>query len=112
VAALDVRAGRVAAHGWDPAADGDAVEAVLERLADTGIRAFEVTAIDRDGELTGPDLDLLGRVVALGRGEIVASAGIATVDDLRAVRDLGCGGAIVGRALYDGTLSLKAALSA
>jgi phosphoribosylanthranilate isomerase len=112
VAALDVRAGRVAAHGWDPAADGDVVEDVLVRLADAGVQAFEVTAIDRDGELSGPDLDLLARVVAIRRGRIVASAGIRSIDDIRAVRDLGCRGAIIGRALYDRRLDLAAAITA
>ena len=61
-----------------------------------------MTAIERDGLLGGPDLALYERLVALDRGEIIASGGIATVDDLRAVRDIGCAGAILGRALYDG----------
>jgi phosphoribosylformimino-5-aminoimidazole carboxamide ribotide isomerase len=109
---LDVRGGRVAGHGWDPGADGDAVEDVLVRLALAGIRTFEVTAIERDGELSGPDVSLLHSLVALGRGEIVASAGIRSVADLQAVRALGCRGAIVGRALYEGGLRLEDALSA
>ena len=111
-ASLDVRAGRVAGHGWDPGADGDAVEEVLVRLALAGIRTFEVTAIERDGELSGPDVELLRSLVALGRGEIVASAGIRSVEDLRTVRELGCRGAIVGRALYEGDLDLADALAA
>jgi phosphoribosylformimino-5-aminoimidazole carboxamide ribotide isomerase len=110
-AALDVRGGRVAAHGWDPSHDGDGVDVVLARLADRGIDTFEVTAIERDGELSGPDLRLLERLVGLDRGAIIASAGIASVDDLRAVRDLGCTGAIVGRALYEGRLDLASAIS-
>ena len=92
--------------------DGDAVEEVLVRLALAGIRTFEVTAIERDGELSGPDVELLRSLVTLGRGEIVASAGIRSVEDLRAVRELGCRGAIVGRALYDGDLVLADALAA
>jgi phosphoribosylformimino-5-aminoimidazole carboxamide ribotide isomerase len=112
VVSLDVRAGRVAGHGWDPGADGDAVEAVLVRLADVGVRTFEVTAIERDGELSGPDIRLLQSLVTLDPGEIVASAGIRSVSDLRALRALGCRGAIVGRALYDGELRLEDALAA
>ena len=65
-------------------------------LADAGATTFEVTAIDRDGTLAGPDLALLERLVALQRGAIIASAGIATTDDLRAARAIGCAGAIVG----------------
>ena len=109
---LDVRAGRVAGHGWDPSADGDAVADVLERLASAGIRTFEVTSIERDGELSGPDVDLLRPLVALGRGEVIASAGIRSIEDLQAVRALGCRGGIVGRALYEGRLSLADALAA
>lgn len=104
--ALDVRDGRVAAHGWDPSADGAAVDVVLDRLADLGVETFEVTAIERDGELSGPDLELLGRLVARGRGRVVASAGIASVDDVLAVRALGCSGVILGRALYEGRVQL------
>ena len=80
-------------------------------LADVGVTTFEVTAIDRDGTLEGPDVDLLARVVGLGRGAIIASAGIASLADVRDVRDLGCAGAIVGRALYDGRLALADALA-
>jgi phosphoribosylformimino-5-aminoimidazole carboxamide ribotide isomerase len=86
------------------------VEDAVTALADAGVETFEVTAIERDGTMAGPDLALLGRVVALGRGEIIASAGIATTVDLRAVRALGCRGAIVGRALYEGRFTLEEAL--
>jgi phosphoribosylformimino-5-aminoimidazole carboxamide ribotide isomerase len=86
------------------------VDAVL-RLAETGVATFEVTAIARDGLLRGPDLALYRRMVALGVGDVIASAGIASTADLRAIRDVGCRGAIVGRALYDGTLALDEALA-
>jgi phosphoribosylformimino-5-aminoimidazole carboxamide ribotide isomerase len=108
--ALDVRDGRAIGHAWNAGAPGIPVEEALRALAEEGARTFEVTAIDRDGTLEGPDLALLGRLVTLGRGAIVASAGIASLSDLRAVRDLGCAGAIVGRALYEGRLALGEAL--
>jgi phosphoribosylformimino-5-aminoimidazole carboxamide ribotide isomerase len=110
VVALDVRGGLAVGHGWAIDAAGiDAGEAV-RRLADVGVTTFEVTAIERDGMLIGPDVGLYERMVFLGHGSIIASAGIASLDDLCAVRDVGCSGAIVGRALYDGTLDLGAAL--
>ena len=56
--------------------------------------------------------DFYERLVAAGRGAIIASAGIAGTDDVRAVRAIGCAGAIIGRALYDGRLSIEAALRA
>ena len=72
----------------------------------------QVTAIDRDGTHGGPDLALYERLLAAGQGSIIASAGIATVEDIAAVRTSGCSGAIIGRALYDGRLSIDDALQA
>ena len=108
--AIDVRDGFAIGQGW--AAEAERIEAseALARLADVGVTTFEVTAIDRDGLLGGPDLALYERLVAMGRGRIIASAGIASVQDIEAVRAIGCTGAIIGRALYDGTLDLRDAL--
>jgi phosphoribosylformimino-5-aminoimidazole carboxamide ribotide isomerase len=110
--ALDVRDGLAVGHGWVPGATGVAVADALTRLADVGIRIFEVTAIDRDGTLEGPDLALLASLVRHESGAIIASAGIARAADITAVRAMGCAGAIVGRALYEGPLSLEDALAA
>jgi phosphoribosylformimino-5-aminoimidazole carboxamide ribotide isomerase len=110
--AIDVRDGGASGDGWvAKSPTTDALEAI-QRLADAGVATFEVTAIDRDGLLQGPDLELLTSAVELGRGRIIASAGIASVDDIAAVRAIGCAGAIVGRALYEGRLSLRDALAA
>lgn len=111
-AALDVRDGQAVGHGWRAGAPGVAVEAALDTLADAGVSVFEVTAIDRDGTLGGPDLALYERLVGRRRGRIIASAGVTTVADLRALRAIGCAGAIVGRALYDGRLTIEDALGA
>lgn len=110
VAAIDVREGRAVGHGWVPGADGPQASEAIARLADAGVTTFEVTAIDRDGLLEGPDLALYERLVALRRGSIIASGGISSLEDLRAVRDAGCAGAILGRALYEGRLDLSEAL--
>ena len=88
------------------------VSTALARLADEGVGIFEVTAIARDGGMAGPDLELLGSLVALGRGRIIASGGIRSIDDLLAVRAIGCTGAIVGRAIYEGGLDLAGAIRA
>ena len=100
-----------AAAGSRPRPGQDALDAIA-LLADRGVTTFEVTAIDRDGLLQGPDLDLFGRAVALGRGRIIASAGITSRKDVALVRAIGCAGVIIGRALYEGQLSLQDALSA
>lgn len=108
-AAIDVRDGLALGEGWRAGAPGMPAAEAVARLADAGIATFEVTAIDRDGLLGGPDLALLGELVSLGRGAIVASGGVASIGDLLATRAAGCTGAIVGRALYEGRLDLAAA---
>ena len=110
-AALDVRDGLAVGDGWVSGAAGIDVGSAFHALATAGIGRFIVTAIARDGALAGPDLALLGRLVALDRGAIIASGGVASVDDLRAVRDLGCRGAIVGRAIYEGRIDLAEAIA-
>jgi phosphoribosylformimino-5-aminoimidazole carboxamide ribonucleotide (ProFAR) isomerase len=112
VAALDVRDGLAVGDGWVPGATGRDVAEAIAALADAGVARFVVTAIARDGALRGPDLDLLARLVATGRGAIVASGGISSVADLEAVRDIGCEAAIVGRAIYEGVLDLRSAIGA
>ena len=111
VVAVDVRRGAAVGHGWAAEAGGIDPAELITRLADVGVATFEVTAIERDGLLIGPDLELYERMVAIGRGAMIASAGISTLDDLRAVRSIGCTGAIVGRALYEGRLDLREALA-
>jgi phosphoribosylformimino-5-aminoimidazole carboxamide ribonucleotide (ProFAR) isomerase len=108
--ALDVRDGLAVGEGWAAGAAGLPVEDALAALSSRGGRTFIVTAIERDGLMTGPDLGLLGRLVALGLGDIVASAGVSSLDDISAVRAIGCAGAVVGRAIYEGRLDLAQAV--
>lgn len=108
--ALDVREGMAVGHGWVPGASGVPVEAALARLSESGARTFIVTAIERDGLLAGPNLELIGRMVDLDRGDIVASAGVSSLADVAAVRKIGCSGAVVGRAIYEGRLDLAEAV--
>jgi phosphoribosylformimino-5-aminoimidazole carboxamide ribotide isomerase len=109
-AAIDVRGDRAVGEGWTVDATGYDAETAMRGLADAGVATFEVTAVARDGLGIGPDLDLYRGLVALDLGAIIASAGIASQEDFAAVRAIGCSGAIVGRALYDGSLDLGAAI--
>jgi phosphoribosylformimino-5-aminoimidazole carboxamide ribotide isomerase len=111
-AALDIRDGLALGEGWREGALGVRAEDALAALADQGVTTFEVTSIDRDGLLGGPDLELLRRLVDLDRAAVIASGGIASLDDIRAVRALGCAGAIVGRALYEGRFDIASAIGA
>lgn len=108
--ALDVRDGMAVGQGWVPGTAGVPVGEALTTLADRGANTFIVTAIERDGLLSGPNLDLLERMVSLGRGDIVASAGVSSLDDVVAVWRIGCAGAVIGRALYEGKLDLADAV--
>jgi len=106
VVAIDVREGRVVASGWTEATDLSAVEAA-ERCAAAGVSRLLCTAVDRDGTLDGPDLDLIDVVRAHSGLPVIAAGGIGSLADLAAIARLGCEGAIVGRALLDGRLPLS-----
>lgn len=111
--AIDVRGTRLAARGW-VTEGGDWAEAV-RRFSDAGCRTFVVTDVASDGMLVGPNLELLRQVCALTDADVVASGGIARLDDLRALRTLvplGVTGAIIGTALYVGNFTLVEALEA
>jgi phosphoribosylformimino-5-aminoimidazole carboxamide ribotide isomerase len=110
VVAVDVRAGRVAVRGWTEETDLGPEEAV-QRCAAAGVRRLLCTAIDRDGTLTGPDLELLRRVVERSELPVLAAGGIRSHDDLASVAATGCEGAIVGRGFLDGLLPLSAVAS-
>ncbi|AYG94973.1 1-(5-phosphoribosyl)-5-[(5-phosphoribosylamino)methylideneamino]imidazole-4-carboxamide isomerase [Brevundimonas naejangsanensis] len=101
-----------ALKGWTQSAGVD-LWSVLDRYPASLLTHVLMTDVGRDGALTGPNLDLLGEARAR-RPElkIQASGGVATLADLTAARDLGCDGAIVGRALYEGRFTVAEALKA
>jgi phosphoribosylformimino-5-aminoimidazole carboxamide ribotide isomerase len=107
VVAIDVRGGRVAARGWVEDTGLDASE-VARRCAEAGVSRVLCTAIERDGMLGGPDLDLLRGVRDASGLPVLAAGGIRSESDLAAVAAVGCEGAVVGRALLDGSLLLSA----
>ena len=113
VAAVDVRDGQAVGDGWTAGAAGAPALDLIARLGAAGVSLFAVTAIARDGLLTGPDLDLLARAaeVAGDASRIIASAGVSSLDDIRALAAAGYGGAILGRALYEGRVDLAEALA-
>ncbi len=107
---LDVRGSRLQARGWTE--DAGELHPVLERLDAAGCGCFVVTDVSRDGMLNGPNLDLLADVGARTTATIVASGGVSSLDDLRALRDAGITEAIVGKALYAGRFTLPEAIEA
>jgi phosphoribosylformimino-5-aminoimidazole carboxamide ribotide isomerase len=110
VVAIDARDGYVAVEGWTRASRVSASE-LAARCAAAGVRRLLVTGTRRDGSLAGPDLDLLADVLPSGLA-VLAAGGIASLDDIRALRDVGCKGAVVGSALWIGAFTLSEALAA
>ena len=108
---LDVRGTTLAARGWTR--DGGDLFQTLRRLDADGCVRYVVTDVHRDGTLRGPNLELLREVCEATPACVVASGGVSSLDDLRAIAALGrVEGAIVGKALYAGAFSLADALAA
>ncbi|MET1156487.1 bifunctional 1-(5-phosphoribosyl)-5-((5-phosphoribosylamino)methylideneamino)imidazole-4-carboxamide isomerase/phosphoribosylanthranilate isomerase PriA [Arthrobacter sp.] len=108
---LDVRGTTLAARGWTK--EGGDIWEVLSRLEDAGCARYVVTDVTKDGTLRGPNIDLLRQMCERTDKPVVASGGISSLDDLRALRELvptGVEGAIVGKALYAGKFTLPEAL--
>ncbi|TPG32228.1 bifunctional 1-(5-phosphoribosyl)-5-((5-phosphoribosylamino)methylideneamino)imidazole-4-carboxamide isomerase/phosphoribosylanthranilate isomerase PriA [Mycolicibacterium hodleri] len=104
---------RLRGRGWET--DGGDVWPVLERLDSEGCARFVVTDVTKDGTLNGPNLELLAGVAERTDAPIIASGGVSSLDDLRAIATLtgvGVEGAIVGKALYAGRFTLPEALAA
>jgi 1-(5-phosphoribosyl)-5-[(5-phosphoribosylamino)methylideneamino] imidazole-4-carboxamide isomerase/N-(5'phosphoribosyl)anthranilate isomerase len=108
---LDVRGTTLAARGWT--SEGGELFDVLARLDADGCARYVVTDVRRDGTLTGPNLDLLRRVTEATDRPVVASGGVSSLADLRAIAGVpGVEAAIVGKALYAGAFTLPEALAA
>jgi phosphoribosyl isomerase A len=108
---LDVRGTTLAARGWTQ--EGGDLWETLARLDADGCARYVVTDVNKDGTLTGPNLALLRQVCASTSAAVVASGGVSSLDDLRAIAALGTvEGAIVGKALYARAFTLPEALAA
>ena len=108
---LDVRGTRLAARGWT--SEGGELWETLERLDREGCARYVVTDVAKDGMLAGPNLTLLAEVCERTDRPVIASGGVSTLDDIRAITamvDLGVEGAIIGSALYKGAFTLPEAL--
>jgi phosphoribosylformimino-5-aminoimidazole carboxamide ribotide isomerase len=108
VVALDTDGDEVLIRGWTEGAG--LLDHVLPRMAEAGASRFLVTAVGRDGTMSGPDAALYERVVASTDRPVQASGGVRSVEDLQALAVTGVDAVVVGTALYEGTLSLAEAL--
>lgn len=113
---IDARGDDVAVHGWTEGSGRSPAE-VARSFADVGVSAFVVTEIARDGTLEGPDMEGLAAIVAATEVPVIASGGVGTTAHLEELAGLEVqgrrlSGAILGRALYEGTVELGPALAA
>jgi phosphoribosylformimino-5-aminoimidazole carboxamide ribotide isomerase len=107
---VDSRDGMVAVEGWGEVSSMEAVE-LCARMKGAGVSVIIHTDISRDGMMAGPNLGATKAVIALGGMDVVVSGGVSSMDDLYASRDMGAGGAIIGRALYNGAIGLREAVA-
>ena len=115
IVGIDAREGMVSVSGWTAGSEVAATE-LLSRMADAGVRRFVYTDITRDGTLTSPNFPAVEEMAARAATanssiSIIASGGIAEIGHLRTLASLGVEGAIVGSAIYLGTLDLAAAIA-
>jgi len=111
VAGVDARGGKVAVEGWAETSQVDAIE-FARRLDEARPRAIIFTDVATDGTMKGPNLRALERLLEAVATPVVASGGIASLEDVRRVAALGAEGMIIGKALFDGAFSLAEAIAA
>ncbi|MBA7656335.1 1-(5-phosphoribosyl)-5-[(5-phosphoribosylamino)methylideneamino] imidazole-4-carboxamide isomerase [subsurface metagenome] len=111
VVGIDTREGWLAIHGWRQETQLRAIE-FAQSMAKLGVKRFIYTDISRDGTLTEPNFSAFAELVDAIRLPIIASGGIASLNHLKMLKQLGAEAAIVGKALYTGDINLKQALDA
>jgi phosphoribosylformimino-5-aminoimidazole carboxamide ribotide isomerase len=105
---LDARNGLCAAQGWTEQTEIAAVD-LAARVSGSGLGAIVYTDIQRDGMLTGVNVEATEQIIRSTDVPVVASGGVSRIEDVSACRRIGCGGVIVGKAWYEGRIDLAAA---
>jgi len=111
VVSIDARAGEVVTDGWVQGT-GRGVLDLARAMVEAGVPRLMFTDVGRDSTLTEPNFEALAELVRVLPVPVVASGGVAHVDHLRRLAEIGCEGAIIGKALYEGLVELPVALSA
>ncbi len=102
----DCKNRRIATHGWTETSELDIIDFVTE-FARKGFRQVIATDVSKDGQLAGPSTALYQDILNATPIELIASGGIRNLDDLKALQSIGCTGAIIGKAIYEGRITLK-----
>lgn len=108
---IDARNGKVAVRGWVETSEMTALD-LARRFEDAGVAAIIFTDIDRDGAMQGVNVEATANLATQINIPVIASGGVSSLDDIRALKTRGIPGAILGRALYEGRIDLRAALAA
>lgn len=103
----DCKNRKIATHGWQNESELDVTDFIANYL-DKGIAYVICTDIAKDGMLQGPSFELYKELLALNEIKLIASGGVTSLDDLEKLKEMGCEGAIVGKAIYEGAITLKA----
>ena len=107
----DLRGGQVAIRGWQQTSD-EGAQSFFDRMQGLGVSTMICTDISRDGAMRGANLELYRRLANRQRLQIVASGGVSSLDDIKALREMNLYGAILGKAYYTGAVDLAEALEA
>ncbi len=97
---------KIATNGWQQQLELDVVEFIAE-YARKGVRYVICTDIAKDGMLQGPSVNLYKEILGTTNVHLIASGGVTSIDDLHLLKEIGCEGAIIGKAIYEGKISLK-----
>ncbi len=106
VVSLDQNNGMVMVDGWRETTGSGVIDSIIFFM-NFGIKEFLLTSVDRDGMLNGPDIPTLSSAVSFTSANIIASGGISSIEDAIKVRSIGCSAVILGKALYEGKLSVE-----
>lgn len=106
IISIDQYNGRIMIDGWKESS-GSGVDEALKLFLGMGIKEFLLTSIDKDGTLAGPDIVTLSHACSFPGAKIIASGGISSLEDTIRVRNAGCTSVILGKALYDGKVSVE-----
>jgi len=106
VVSLDQNNGVVVVDGWRETTGSGVIDSIIFFM-NLGIKEFLLTSVDRDGMLNGPDLLTLSSAVGFISANVIASGGISSIEDAIKVRSIGCSAVILGKALYEGKLSVE-----
>ena len=107
---LDARDGKLAAAGWTEQTELVALDLARD-MNRAGITRFIYTDINRDGTHTGPNTTAIRELVLAVNARVISAGGVGAIEDVEALRNTGAHGAIIGRALYDGRVDLRAAIA-